>query len=1540
MTTETQSAPPEVVDVLALSPLQEGLFSLAEVAGSDGLDLYSMQFVTEITGPVREEVLRASLEAMLERHPNLRVSLWDTGVPHPVQIVPASVVLPWRVVRVDGAEFDRLVVDERLTRFDLRRGPLLRVVLAELPDGRFRLVLTVHHVLMDGWSLALFFGELLAVYNADGSADGLGPVRPYRNYIAWLGRQDRAATLATWSSELAGVEPLLLGTGAIPDEEPARTRHALSAADTERLVGWARRSGLTLNTAVEFAWATVLGRLTDRRDVVFGTTVSGRPQGVEGVDEMVGLFINTVPARVDLDADASTILDHCRALQRASARQRDIAYLGLADISRAAGHSPLFDTLFVFENAPIGSATQPVTATDGARFLPLAMESLSHYPLTVVAYLVDGELVVITESQPDALGGVVAADVARRVLQVCRQLPDADVPDSLDVLLPEEHAVIGGSADAAAADTVPAETIVGAFTAAVERDPTATALVADDGTWTYGELRADAARLAHLLSAERAPDSAERAPDSAERAPDSAERALEPVVAVALPRSGRSVVAILAAHFAGAAYVPIDLALPENRVEFLLATTGAAVVLTTAAHAHRFEGRACLVVDDPDVVSRLAEQPDTSPSTTLRPDSAAYVIFTSGSTGEPKGVVGTHGAVTSYAADHRDRMLAPAQARLGRPLRVAHAWTFSFDASWQPLAALLDGHELHLFSDEQMRDANRLVAGLRDAQIDMIDTTPSMFAQLAAAGLVGAGSQGLSVLALGGEAIGPQLWAQLGSLETTEVHNCYGPTETTVEAAVARVADTSTPTIGRATRRMRAAILDSRLRPTPVGVVGELYLSGAQLTRGYLGRPGQTASRFVADPARPGHRMYRTGDLVRWSGEGNIEFVGRSDDQVKIRGYRIELGEVEAGLRRVPGVRTAAVLATPRPTGAALVGFVVGAEGPDLDAATVRHALGRQVPAHMVPARIVCLPALPMMSNGKLDAKALADSAVAAFADHVDGEKPATDTEHAVAAAIADMLGTAPGVTDDLFDYGLDSIVAMAVVNALRNQGHRISARDMLAHSTIRDAAAAVDRAAAIEAVVAAREYGAVDPLPVVEWMYEYGNYRRFTQTALLALPATVSDEELVSVLQAVIDGHDMLRATVVDGSVVTREPGAVDARSVLDAASGPDLAALITPAARAANDRIDPDAGAMLAATRLRSGDSTDIVLVAIHHLATDAVSWQVLFTDFFEAGIAVASGGAVEVTPEFTDYRSWCRLLTERADSADVDAQRDYWRGVVDGIDPALGSRKPDPTSDTWASLASEIALTEQTTTAEILARIDRRIGMREFLLAALTVTLTTWRTRRGDDPTGGAFIALEGHGREDHVVGSDDALVDTARTLGWFTTVFPVRLGAGDGWVDLNRLRAQPSLAVDVIDAVAQRVAAIPNTGMDFGLLKYTAADEVLRAADEPQVEFNYLGRFDLGVPGGGLDAAEGAWAPVTEMALNEHLPIDPEPDLPLRYTLDVVAVVRATAEGPQLVTNWRYGSDLLDAAQACELADLWLSVVTELVRGWGADDEAAD
>ncbi|MDL9946671.1 amino acid adenylation domain-containing protein [Gordonia sp. ABSL11-1] len=1507
----------EIEDVLALSPLQQGLFTLSEMSG-EGLDVYSMQFVVEITGPLDIERLHRSVDAIVDRHPNLRVSLWDKDLPAPVQIVPSHVVVPWQEIAASAAEFDSLAVAERALRFDLRDGPLLRVKLVDLPGDRRRLLVTAHHILMDGWAVALFFGELLAIYSADGCAASLPPIRPYRNYIAWLAAQDGEAARAAWREHLDGVEPLMLAAPTVPVSEPVRTRHRLSVADTERLVSWARSAGLTVNTVTQFAWAVVLSRLTDRTDVVFGTTISGRPQGLAGADEMIGLFINTVPSRVRLsgpdDGRPMTVAAVCAGLQRDSATMRDQGHLGLSEIQRSTGHGTLFDTLFIFENAPIGAATEPVSAADGTRFLPLAMESLAHYPLTVVAYLLDGELIVITESIDEALGEIDAADVAERILAVLRDLPDAaDVDvDHLDVLLPAERAALEQTDHDAPVDLP--ETVVDAFARQCERTPTAPALVTDDETITYGELWG----LASQLSAELRDHGT----------------GPETVVAVALPRSTGSVIAILATMLAGGAYVPIDLAFPDARITNLLDQSGAAVVVTDRAHADRFADDVVVVPDDPETANRIAARaasPALTAEPAIRPASAAYLIFTSGSTGEPKGVIGTHAALMSYCRDHRDHMLAPAHARLGRPLRIAHAWTFSFDASWQPLAGLLYGHAIHLFGEDEMRDAGRLVAGLARHAIDMIDTTPSMFGQLAAAGLVGdaaaddaapAGGH-LSVLALGGEAIGPALWRQLSALPDTVVHNCYGPTEATVEAVVARVADSASPTIGTPTDRMSAYVLDSRLRPTPTGVAGELYLSGAQVTRGYQRKQAMTSTRFVADPFRPRARMYRTGDLVRRNAAGNILFVGRSDDQVKIRGYRIETGEVEAAIRRADGVTAAAVVVVDRAAGPALVGF---AAGDDVDARAVRAHVAKALPAHMVPSRVVGVTVLPMNSNGKVDAIVLAESAAAALQARATGnDVDLTPTATIVAGVIADVLGTAPGPDEDFFDLGLDSIVAMAAVNALRGHDLTVTPRMVLSYPTVLDLADAIDNAEEDESFSAGA--GLVPALPVVEWLYEYGNHRRFTQTVLFALPADVSDDGLIAVLQATIDAHDMLRSIVTEDGLITRDRGTVDAASVLIVRDAEDLADSVTAAAREANDRIDPDAGRMVSAVRMRrndsAGDSADILLLAIHHLAVDAVSWQVLFADLARAGSTLEMVDGSQTVPalpeEHTDYRAWCRFVEGRAENPDVLAQQDYWTAQVAGPDPAVGTRQVDPTTDTWSSLRSAVTTTDTEVTATILKAADRTVGVREFLLAALTLTVAGWRVRRGQDATGGAYIALEGHGREDHLAGPG---VDTSRTLGWFTSVFPMRLGVGRS-VGADDVLAAPAVGRKLLDEVARQVAEIPTGGVDFGVLKYLSRIPELQVP-MPHIEFNYLGRFDLHTP----DTQWQPWGPITDLDVNEHLPTDPEPDLPLRYALDVVAVVRATEDGPQLVANWRYGDTVLTADEVGKLTAMWERSVVAL------------
>ncbi|MFI9506268.1 amino acid adenylation domain-containing protein [Nocardia sp. NPDC052566] len=1499
--TVDRSLPAEIEDVLALSPLQEGLFSLARLA-VDGVDLYTMQFVIDIGGPIDVALLRRSAEAILERHANLRVSFWDTDLPKPVQIVPTWVDLPWLEVAARPAEFDAIAAADRQRRFDLSRGPALRITLVSLPDERRRMIVTAHHILMDGWAVAIFFRELIAVYEAGGQADSLPPARPYRDYIGWLAAQDADAATRAWTEYLAELSgPLMLADGTaieIGAAIPRRTRLSLDSTETSRLVRWARANGLTMSTVVQFAWAVVLGRLTDRRDVVFGTTISGRPDSLPGVESMLGLFINTVPARVLLDPVRS-IVQQCAGMQRESAAMRDAGHVSLSAIQRAAGHGGLFDVLFVFENAPIGAATDPIVTGNGTRFLPVAMESLVHYPLSVVSHLTDGVLVVMLEAVAEALPHFPVAEIGERILAVLRQLPDHGdaTPDALDVLLPAERIA------SAAAEAEPNATVTELFLRQVELTPDAIALSTGTARYTYRELREAAGRLASELIEHGI--------------------GAESVVALALPRSDRSIIAMLAVLEAGGAYVPVDISAPTARIESILRQAAPSLVVTVRGYAAPWD-YPTLVLDD--AAERIAARAIAAPRA-AHPQSCAYLIFTSGSTGEPKGVMGTHAALASYFTDHRDRVYRPAVARLGgRPLRIAHAWSLSFDASWQPMIGLLDGHAVHLFDEIEMRDAHGLVDGIVRHRIDMIDTSPSMFTQLYAAGLVD--GERLTVLALGGEAIGAPMWEQLRALPGTAVYNCYGPTETTVEAVVATVntgrnelsANAAQPTIGTAVDRMSAYVFDSWLRPVPRGAVGELYLSGAQVARGYAGKPATTADRFVADPSRPGQRMYRTGDLVRQLPHGGLSYLGRADDQVKIRGYRIEIGDIETALLQLPQVRAGAVLVVQRPSGSALVAFAVGSP----DTATLRAGLAERLPAYMVPARIISLDALPVTPNGKLDVRALDALGNEALDSSGSAEKalPRNETERALCAALADSLGgSAPGIDDDFVALGMDSIVAISLVNTARKAGLSLSPAMVLANPTVRDLAAAIDASVAQADSADGRvvEYGDVTPTPIMSWMYEHGGFRRLALSTLISLPADLDRAGLESVLQAVLDNHPMLRARLETGQLSIREPGSVRATDVLAEVHG-DFETALADSARAAIDRIDPATGAMLQAVRFARPGEADVLLLSIHHLAVDPVSWQIILSDLADAWAAMRTGRTPALTMEFTDYRRWATVLDDRRTAPEVAAQRDFWADQLAGDDPELGLRHPNPVADTWDSYRITPSFTTAETTRRLLDGIGKDLGMHEFLLTALSIALSTWRSERGQNPAGGALVALEGHGREDAIVGG----VDTSRTVGWFTTVYPIRVGVGAP-LDIARAEADPSAVADLLKAVAAQVDSVPNNGLDFGLLRYGGVAPEL--ARDPQIMLDYIGRLDLSATG------PADWAPIPDLALHQRLPIAPEPEMPLRYALDLVTAVYPGTDGPRLATLLRWSDAIFDTDRIDHFAELWQRAVAAVVAAVG-------
>jgi mycobactin peptide synthetase MbtF len=1408
----------------------------------------------DVVGPLDVSLLRECAGTMLTRHPNLRASFVHGNLSRPVQVIPSSVELPWRCVRAVPDEVGVLEAEERRRRFDVGRGPLIRFLLIELPDQHWHLAVVAHHIVIDGWSLPLFVSEMLALYRAAGNTAALpSPPRPYRDYIGWLAGRDQMASRALWAEHLKALDgPTLLSPAltATPPQAgiPRQTTLRLDRDATTALAEAARTRGVTLNTLVQMAWATMLSALTGRGDVAFGVTVSGRPGELAGVETMVGMFINTVPSRVRLDP-RKTVGTQCLALQRESAALRDHSYLGHAELRSIAGVGEMFDTLLVYENFPPGEvvgATEFVA--NGATFRPVALESVSHFPVTIASHLSAGELTVLVEVLDGALGTMAPADLGGRLLAVVQRLVDKwDRPlREVDILLGGEHDPTVHDLPDVSAAAVGVHTRVAEVAAA---QPDSLAISWAGGRLTYRELDALAGRLAAALSR--------------------AGVGSETPVAIMLSRGPSYVVAMLAILKAGGMIVPLDPAIPDERVAEILRQTSAQIVVDEELFT---------------ASTKTLAAPADYRAATVPPGHAAYAVFTSGTTGAPKGVIGTHRALSAYFDDHIERVLRPAAGRIGRPLRVAHAWSFTFDAAWQPLAALLDGHSVHIVDDDRQRDAEALVEAIDRFGLDMIDTTPSMFAQLHNVGLLH--RVPLAVLALGGEALGITAWQAIQkecARTGMAAFNCYGPTETTVEAVVAAVNEHARPAIGRPTRTTRAYVMDSWLRPVPEGAAGELYLAGDQLTRGYLGRAAETAERFVADPNGRGARMYRTGDVVRRMPDGGLEFLGRSDDQLKIRGFRVEPGEIAAVLNGHDGVRGAYVTTRSHANGPRLAAYVAGGVNPPA-VAELRSMLIDRLPRYLVPHYIVVLDELPLTPHGKIDENALAANDVA----EGPATPPETPTEMALAEAFTDVLGTADvDVTASFLQMGLDSIVALSVVQAARRRGIALRARLMVECDTVRELAAAIDSDAA-HATPLNGEVEAGEPTPVlpnVHWLYEYGEPRRLAQTEVIRLPDTITREGLDALLDAVIDGHEVLRCRLDrDAMTLVAQPKGDILSEVW--VSG-ELVNDVAKQTLGAMDSLDPQAGRLLSAVWLREHDGPGVLVLTAHVLAMDPASWRIVLSEL-DAGLhALAAGRTPMPAREHTSYRQWSRLLAERARALDTE---EFWAAELQGTDPPLGTRRLRPETDRVGDLAISISTCGADLTARLLSMAQ---PMGELLATAAARTLTAWRRRRGQD-TPAPLLALETHGRADVDI---DANTDTSDTVGLLSAIYPLRIHS-DGRTDLARIH---------------------GSSIDYALLRYLRSDTRLHEHPEPQLLLNYFGSLHAGV--GDLQLDRQLMAEVGRL---------PEPEQAARHELTVVAGILGAGDARMLATQWRALPDILPPDDIAELQSLFQEALLEIAR----------
>ncbi|MET7398184.1 AMP-binding protein [Dactylosporangium sp. NPDC005572] len=1020
---------PEIADIVALSPTQRAMYLVS--ASSPDVDPYNVQFSVRLSGLTDVGPVRAAIEQLLRRYPHLAASVVSAGLPHPVLVVPAAPHAHWEERDLRGAPAVQLAADEVYRaegrrKLDLTGGPLTRVVAARLAEREHELMFTIHHVVVDGFSVPLLYGDLVALLT--GAADALPAALPIREHAAWLARRPVDAAIEAWRAALDGLADSPTLAPPAPADLPEVGEARLSRADGDAVSAWARRHGLTLNTVFQLAWARVLSGLTSRDDVVFGQTTTGRDPSLPGAERMVGGLIATVPVRVRVSAGPPAEVGV--AVQREGSQLRAHDHLGVNQIASAVGVATLFDSLLVFENIPVVGADAWVELPGGGRLGTGRIDSFTHFPVVVVPIVIDGEIITRVEIRPDLVPRFRPEVLARRFLAVVRRIIEAPTLSSVAVLLDGEAATTG---PAAAPDESMHRTVPQALAEALDARPPASIAVIDRwGAQTVPDFGAAVRTLTEelLLHGVRPDDR----------------------VGVMLRRDRRVLQAPFGVAGTGALCVHLDPDTPAGRLASILDGSGVGVVLAEPSHRPLVDavaeelGRPIRLLT-PDGAGHLSPAPaPAAPEAPVpprfHPGRPLYAIFTSGTTNRPKGVVTSHRGLLAFWAHHARRVYAPLVATLGRTLRVGHNWSTGFDAAWQPTVALLSGHTLVIVPDEARNDPKRLVSFITENDVDFMETSPSMFLRLAEAGLL-SGSPGeeacfLRILGLGGEAIQDDTWQRLRRLDATRVLNFYGPTETTVDAFMADVADHEHTSIGAPTLTMTAEVLDHRLRPVPTGGVGELYLSGPQLAMGYLGQPGLTAAAFVAGP--DGRRRYRTGDLVCLMADGGVAYLGRVDNQIKINGYRVEPSEVSATLRQLPGVRNAEVLVDVHKGRTRLAALVVS----DHAAAAIREALTDRLPHFMVPALIVNVDQIPLNRNDKLDLAAAAriiDTARPA----AGGAEPITSTE----AALSEVAGLPPDTA--LADAGLDSLAVMDLVTSLRRRGYQVDAADVFGAADLRE---------------------------------------------------------------------------------------------------------------------------------------------------------------------------------------------------------------------------------------------------------------------------------------------------------------------------------------------------------------------------------------------------------------------------------------------------------------------------------------------------------
>ncbi len=1449
---------------------------------------YNMPGTLSIRGALDAAALERALHALVGRHETLRTIFPSDEHGEANQICLDLPPVALEVLQVENPDdLPRLVREFATEPFKLDTELPFRVVLWRVAAEQHALGMVVHHIACDGASVGILLDEILALYEREslGRANALGvlPIQ-FADYALWqrswfeAGEYERQ--LDYWRERLAEHPaapelPFDRPRGAAAAKGEGRHQVLLPAGLSGELRRLAHAQGTSVFMAMLALLNLLLYRFSGQSDLCVGSPIADR-QRLE-TQGMVGYLTNmlVLRSRIDLSQSYSQLLRAVRQTVLDAHAHPDLPFDLLVDAlkpERQPGVHPLFQVKCTQQ--------QDLAATRRVAGLEVTIEALSggeaHFDLSL-DFVDRPEGIAVTFGYALALFDAVSV---ARFAQEFEALAEAVAgkPDEVLARLP----LLGQAPPLRGPDIVfPHDDVLELWDSSLRNHPNRVAVRCGDTCLTYRELELRAEQLANGLMQQGVGP--------------------ERRVAVLAERSCEFVLGVLAVLKAGGAYVPLDPQLPAERLQYQLADSDARWLLAARPPAWP-AGLPVLPLtltgDEAEAVTRQRRH---------RPSQAAYLIYTSGSTGRPKGVVISRGALAHYVQAVLRKLDLPDDAE-----NVAMVSTVAADLGHTSFfGALCSGRTLHLIDAGLAFDPDGFAACMKDCRIDVLKIVPSHLQALLAAAEP-ADVLPARQLVVGGEATGWPLLDQIVRLRPgLRVLNHYGPTETTVgiltQDAQAAPRSAATLPVGTPLPNSEAHVLDEYLNPVPAGVAGELYLGGVGVARGYQGQAMQTAERFVACPGGRGGRMYRTGDRVRALADGSVEFLGRVDDQVKVRGYRVELLEVAQALRAQPGVAEAEVLARQAEDGRQeLHGYVVPRSAESVEPGALRQALARVLPEYMVPGALVVLASLPLTANGKVDRKALPLPQRAATGDGY--EAPADEAERVLAQVWVQVLRLERvGRHDNFFDLGGDSILALQIVARARRQGVRFTPLQLMERQTI----AAVAALATLEAPqlpaagpAARQPVAEIPPTPIQAWFFEqeFEQSHHWNQSLLLSPIEVLDVSRLQQAVQAVETHHEALRMGFRRGGdghwSQAPGPGGGSVFESVDLSTEHDLAAAITLAADAAHRDLALDRPFKAVWMELGAGRGGRLLLIA-HHLVVDGVSWRIILEDLQTAYQRLGqdrAAAALDLPSATTAYRDWSAALASHAASDELRAEMPYWQGLAASTEPSLPGNAAG--SNTVANASMLATVLDEARTEQLLSEAPQayRARVDDLLLTALARTLCDW------DGRDSVLVELEGHGREAHLFEG----VDLSRSVGWFTSLYPVRLTPG-------AKAADPGSS---LKAVKEQLRGVPNKGLGYGVLRYLSAEGRGHAdLAEPQVTFNFLGQIDRG-----LEAAE-TWRLARESVGQERAPTSRR-----RAWLSVDADVYRG----ELRVRWTYSSAVHEPATVERLAEHFLRELRDLIE----------